>query len=445
MSDQRIDLLVVAREQELVDCGRAIADAFSYRMTSFPDVDALAEAPDGGRARVVLLSALEVTQREAIAGHVQVARQLCPDSFIVCVVSKAMPPELAEFMKKSGANLILLEDEALGTSKIEFICSQTLHSTFLPVKADELTPGANIDFDLYHLLPLRGKFLPCQYSGDVLSQERITKIAQVGELYVHREQADAYRLYVERHADRSAAGLARRCRAQFVSLNASFVDLIYHMTDRSEHASFARGQELLQECKELASSLAISLGAVGNAWQIINQTSIGGFGSVERAPAIAAYGALFALRAGNVSVDEVMLGALFADIGLIGLRPRVIQCLREDRLADLTPEERKEYELHPLLSVDLLLSRRLPLTPTLRQVILTTHERPDGSGFPKGMQGKKLPAAAELIQLAEAIDAETGLRMGRARVDGSVFAQEFLRRQFTGGTFSPELVAKLVG
>jgi response regulator RpfG family c-di-GMP phosphodiesterase len=439
------DLLIVAEEAPLVESGLSIAATFGYRAASCAHVDALVEKPELAQARVILLSALTVSRREEIAGHVQVARQLCPDAFIVCVVARTLSPELAEFMKKSGSNLILIEDEALRTSKIEFICAQTLNSAFLPVKADELKADQIIDFDLFHLLPQRGKFLPCQFEGERPDAARIAKIGAVGELYVRREQAAAFRAYVDRHVDRSAAGLVRRCRAQYLSLTASYVDLIYHLTDRSEHASFVRGQELLKRCQDLAGSFATSLASVGSAWAIINQGSIGAFGSVERAPAVAAYAALFALRVGKVSVDEVMLGALLGDIGLIGLSPKVVRALRESRLDQLSAEDRRDYENHPYASLDLVLSRKLPLSPELRQVILCTHEKSDGSGFPKQLKGKKIPLASEIIQMAEMIDRETCLRMGRARINAENYTQDFMRGQVTSGLFSPELLAKLVG
>jgi response regulator RpfG family c-di-GMP phosphodiesterase len=442
--DQQAEIFVVAPSEELRKTCQAIHADFGYRFNEWPDIDRFFESERPTKdPRIVILSSVTTANKNDIAGQVQVVRQMFNDCLIISVVAKTLDPESAAFLKMSGADVVLLEDESNRSSKIQFICSQTLSTAFIPIKASELTPGSEICFDLYHLLPLRGKFLVSKRSGEILDEAKIAKCASVGEMYIRRSDAKSFSDYAVRHTDRSAAGLARRCRAQFISLSASFVELIYHLTNRGEHNSYKQGQALLQQTSEMAQSMVVSLGGLDDAMNIINNSAVGTFGSVERAPAIAAYAALFSLHTDIGPLEDIMLVALLADLGILYLSPNITRKLRRNEIASLTPAEREEYERHPQISIDVVLERKFPISMEVRNLIACTHERVGGDGFPKKLQGAKVPKIAELIQIAECIDQGTCIRMGQPRVDARAFRKDFFAREFNDRHFSLDLVIKL--
>lgn len=442
--DAQADIFVIAANEELRKVCEAIKADFGYPFREWKDIDTLFEGERPAKEpRIVILSAVTVANKSDISGQVQVVRQLFTECFIVCVVAKTLDAEAASFLKKSGADVVVLEDEAIRSSKIQFVCSQTLSSAYIPIKASELTPGAEITFDLYHLLPLRGKFLVSRHAGDVLDEAKITKCSSVGEMYIRQKDAAVFSKYTTANTDNSAAGLARRCRAQFLSLASSYVDLIYHLTNRGEYASYKQGQDYLKQTSEIALSMVASLGGFDDAWNIINNSAIGSFGSVERVPAIAAYAALFSLHTDIGPLEDVMLSALLSDLGIIYLDPKITRKLRKNELASLTALERDEYIKHPSISLDVVLERKLPISPAVRNIISCTHERIDGKGFPRGLQGEKVPKIAELIQIAELIDQATCVRLGQARVDKSAFMKAFFEREFEQRRFSIDLIAQL--
>jgi putative nucleotidyltransferase with HDIG domain len=97
---------------------------------------------------------------------------------------------------------------------------------------------------------------------------------------------------------------------------------------------------------------------------------------------------------------EISLGATLHDIGKIGIADELL-----GKSAPLTCEEVKIMAAHPekgaaiIKEADFLLCA-LP-------AILYHHERPDGTGYPEGLQGENLPLVARIIAVADTFDAMT--------------------------------------
>ncbi len=91
------------------------------------------------------------------------------------------------------------------------------------------------------------------------------------------------------------------------------------------------------------------------------------------------------------------LGTLH-DIGKIAIPDRIL--LKEARL---DPAERAAMEQHPVIGANLCNSIRSlkPLAPLVRH----HHERWDGSGYPDGLAGEKIPYLARVFQLLDIYDA----------------------------------------
>lgn len=98
---------------------------------------------------------------------------------------------------------------------------------------------------------------------------------------------------------------------------------------------------------------------------------------------VAAVAALLGQRAGlrYVELRELALGCLLHDIG-----KRYIDLAIIDKPDRLTPEERVEIEKHPRLGFELV--RRMPVGSILpAHVALQHHERQDGTGYPRNLEG----------------------------------------------------------
>jgi response regulator RpfG family c-di-GMP phosphodiesterase len=377
----------------------------------------------------VLVACMETPEGQVSAPELaQVVRFTLADPFLICVISDSMPKDDAVFAKRSGANLVLLEDEVLNSSKFDFVVTQVIQASFLPIKVSDIKAGAPVTFDVYHLLPQRQKFLKMIFEGDTPDAEKMQKACQVNELYIHRDAAVAFKTYVEANTDLSAAGIDKRCRSQFLALSAEFSKMVFQLTNLSEHASFGDGQVLLKQCSGLCTELMGTLAAAGEAWEVVNKSAIGTFGTVDRAPAIAAYCGLFGLRMGWDGVDETMLVALLADLGLLLLPAPLLQKVKSGEEGALSGSELEAFHNYPGQSLSLVLNRKLSLAEKQRNWIASTRERMDGTGFPKKIEGDKFQKQARLVAFCRDFDQRTLLQMGQARIHPTKILEEMIRK-----------------
>jgi HD-GYP domain-containing protein (c-di-GMP phosphodiesterase class II) len=142
--------------------------------------------------------------------------------------------------------------------------------------------------------------------------------------------------------------------------------------------------------------------------------------------------ALAAEQAGLAdSAHEIGLGALIHDVGTIGMPAAVLE-----KPGRLTPDEWLSVRRHPLRGLELLAS-----SPAFRgnvsEVVSQHHERTDGSGYPGGLRGDAICAAARLVALADVYDAMTSDRPYRAAAPPARAIRWILGR--AGRQFDPEI------
>jgi HD-GYP domain-containing protein (c-di-GMP phosphodiesterase class II) len=96
-------------------------------------------------------------------------------------------------------------------------------------------------------------------------------------------------------------------------------------------------------------------------------------------------------------LEWLVHGALLHDVGKIGVADAILE-----KLGPLTEEEWKVVKRHPEVGARMLeplesLSGALP-------VIRHHHERPDGSGYPDGLEGDEIPLGARIVAVVDAYD-----------------------------------------
>ena len=121
------------------------------------------------------------------------------------------------------------------------------------------------------------------------------------------------------------------------------------------------------------------------------------------------YARQFALRLGlgPQEVQGVAIAGLLHDIGKLGVGGAALR-----KNGCLTEEERERFLLHPVQGAQILsgmesLSEVVPL-------VRHHHERYDGTGYPDGLAGEKIPLGARLLAVVDAYDSMTSDRPYRA-------------------------------
>jgi HD-GYP domain-containing protein (c-di-GMP phosphodiesterase class II) len=112
--------------------------------------------------------------------------------------------------------------------------------------------------------------------------------------------------------------------------------------------------------------------------------------------------------------------------------------LRELEKAGATLEEKERHALmdHPEVSVEII--RPLEYLGSVRELILSHHERWDGTGYPRGLIGDEIPIGGRILAVVDAYESMTRGRPYRtARSRDQALAE--LRRE-AGRQFDPEVV-----
>lgn len=134
-------------------------------------------------------------------------------------------------------------------------------------------------------------------------------------------------------------------------------------------------------------------------------------------------------------VETLRFAGILHDVGKLGVPTRL---LRKD--GPLTPEERRVIELHPEYGHEMV--RGIRFLGEARAAVLHHHERLDGSGYPYGLAGDRIPESARVVAVADAFDAMTSTRSySRARPVATALAE---LQRCAGGQFDPRMVRALV-
>jgi putative nucleotidyltransferase with HDIG domain len=134
-------------------------------------------------------------------------------------------------------------------------------------------------------------------------------------------------------------------------------------------------------------------------------------------------------------VEVLRFAGILHDVGKLGVPTRL---LRKD--GPLTPEERRIIELHPEYGHEMV--RGIGFLDEARSAILHHHERLDGSGYPYGLTGDRIPECARVVAVADAFDAMTSTRSYR-RARPVAAALDELQR-CAGSQFDPAMVRAFV-
>jgi HD-GYP domain-containing protein (c-di-GMP phosphodiesterase class II) len=152
----------------------------------------------------------------------------------------------------------------------------------------------------------------------------------------------------------------------------------------------------------------------------------------RHAQRVAAYGLRVANAAGADVDAQVEFGFLLHDIGKVAVPDAILF-----KPGPLSDEECALVRLHPVIGSEIL--RHVDFLDEAKVVVRHHHERWDGAGYPDGLAGDAIPAAARVFAVADALDALTTERPYRRPVR---FAEaRSVIRAGAGSQFDPEIVA----
>jgi putative nucleotidyltransferase with HDIG domain len=105
--------------------------------------------------------------------------------------------------------------------------------------------------------------------------------------------------------------------------------------------------------------------------------------------------------------EELRYGFILHDVGKIGIPDAIL-----NKPGPLDDREWDSMRQHPEIGVRIVTP--IGFSPVATDVILSHHERWDGSGYPHGLAGDEIPITARAFSVADAFDAMTSDRPYRA-------------------------------
>lgn len=98
-------------------------------------------------------------------------------------------------------------------------------------------------------------------------------------------------------------------------------------------------------------------------------------------------------------LEKLAVGCAMCDIGMTQLPPELL-----DQAENLTAEQMRIVRAHPIMGADLV-SKSENIDFEILGIIENHHERMDGSGYPRGIDGASIPLFARIAGLVDTYDA----------------------------------------
>ncbi len=141
-------------------------------------------------------------------------------------------------------------------------------------------------------------------------------------------------------------------------------------------------------------------------------------------------------RAMGLPPDQIAVvarGAFLHDIGKMAIPDAILL-----KPSSLTPDEFAIMREHCLKGF--LIVKKIPfLIPEPADIVYSHHERYDGTGYPRGLQGKQIPFGARVVAVANTLDSITTKLPYRAARSFQAAREEI--QAGSGGQFDAEIVA----
>ncbi|MBU1356448.1 MAG: diguanylate cyclase [Candidatus Edwardsbacteria bacterium] len=130
-------------------------------------------------------------------------------------------------------------------------------------------------------------------------------------------------------------------------------------------------------------------------------------------------------------IDDLMLLASFHDVGKIAISNAILS-----KPGQLTPKEWDAVKKHSEIGYRIALAT--PEIAAVADQILHHHEWWDGTGYPRGLKGEKIPLASRLLSIADAYDIKRSIRPYKAAKTRALALKEI--REAAGKQFDPRMI-----
>ena len=212
---------------------------------------------------------------------------------------------------------------------------------------------------------------------------------------------------------------------------AAVVLFVFQYLLRAGVQAYERGEQLSQRTKELAS---LQVGLINTVMQTLSMRDAM---TARHSAAVARYARELARLLGLSEREQELIhtAGLFHDIGKFIFPDSILVADRK-----LTEDEWVIVKLHPEQGAKLV--RRIEGYGPVADIVLSHHERMDGTGYPHGIDGEHIPLGSRILAAADTYDVMTARDSYRDPVSSEEALVEL--RRVAGSQLDPVVVEVFV-
>jgi putative two-component system response regulator len=133
------------------------------------------------------------------------------------------------------------------------------------------------------------------------------------------------------------------------------------------------------------------------------------------------------------TIERILYAAPMHDVGKIGISDKILL-----KPGKLDPDEWEIMKQHTTIGARILSGSRAGIVRLAEVIALTHHERWDGSGYPRGLKGARIPLVGRITAIADVFDALTTRRPYKKPF--SVEKSFAIIQESKGSHFDPDVV-----
>lgn len=303
------------------------------------------------------------------------------------------------------------------------IVRRTITYKYAPIKPDFLVEGTVIPFDCY--IKRFADYVIIIESGTVLNKELLEKIYLHAKIYILKRDMDSVREYYVSHQKEDSSNHVLGIYKNEIIENASKLDealsgvddydtwlnIVYSKTSELMGVIFnSREEDIpIEPIRSCAIAIVEYIKANKKAMHSVIKIMADEYSAHHHSTNVAFLCAILsdAIGFADEEIIDVTVSGLLHDIGKIRIDPLIL-----NKPASLDDEEYTVMKRHPEDGHAILVKNKIE-NLTILQGVQYHHENLDGSGYPEGLKGKKIPKSARIVGLCDVFDALTTKRTFR--------------------------------
>jgi hypothetical protein len=345
----------------------------------------------------------------------------------------------ANFVKNGFTDAFLLPMDAdILKKKIdETVCKIKNLPSYRSIKIVDLEPDTALGFDLYIFLPQNKKYLRLSQGDDSMDASRIERLKshQTRSAFVPLQQMQKFYDYSAQKLkalSSTSGALSETERKE--RLHLAVRELVSGIFTTGNTGSFEESKQMMLEAGKIIENFVKKTDS-GDWYSKMLKLLGEGCDSYSHLSNVSTFAALFSMATGIGAPEDLAIAGLFHDLGLSSI-PGEIQ---KKSSSAWTNDEKKIYETHPELTIQIIKQKKLIISKEVQTIILQHHERFSGNGYPLGLSGGKIKPDSQILGLADEFDYLTCVEAGRPQLSPESALDQIKSKNF----FDPQIISKI--